>query len=75
MGFIFGGCAVLAIIFAWFCVPECKGRTLEEIDRLFLDQVPLRQFNKVDIAVEHFGNPDSKEGDGVRLEVIDANKV
>jgi hypothetical protein len=28
-------------------VPECKNRTLEEIDQLFLDGIPVRHFNKV----------------------------
>lgn len=75
VGFIFGGCAVLAIIFAFFCVPECKGRTLEEIDRLFLDGVPIRKFNKVEIAIQHVVTHETKDGDGVRLEVIEADKV
>ncbi|KAH8881161.1 general substrate transporter [Thozetella sp. PMI_491] len=47
VGFIFGGTALLAIFFAWACVPECKGRTLEEIDRLFLGKVPVRKFDKL----------------------------
>jgi len=47
VGFIFGTAAVFAGIFAFFCVPECKGRTLEEIDQLFRDGVPLRHFDKV----------------------------
>lgn len=44
VGFIFGTTAFFATIFTWFCIPECKGRTLEEIDRLFSDGVPLRKF-------------------------------
>ncbi|KAJ3547155.1 hypothetical protein NM208_g1656 [Fusarium decemcellulare] len=47
VGFIFGSAAVFAGIFAFFCVPECNGRTLEEIDQLFRDGVPVRQFKNV----------------------------
>ena len=44
VGFIFGSLAVLAFVFTYFCVPECKGRSLEEIDRMFHDGVPIRKF-------------------------------
>ncbi|KAJ8112649.1 hypothetical protein OPT61_g5023 [Boeremia exigua] len=52
VGFIFGSTAVLALLFTVFCIPECKGKTLEEIDELFLEGVPLRKFGKTG-AVEH----------------------
>ncbi|KAK7417604.1 hypothetical protein QQX98_004425 [Neonectria punicea] len=41
VGFIFGSTAVLACIFAWFCIPECSGKTLEKIDELFIQGVPV----------------------------------
>ncbi|KAL1856885.1 hypothetical protein VTK73DRAFT_8217 [Phialemonium thermophilum] len=65
VGFIYGGAAVLATIFAWFCVPECKGKTLEEIDRLFLDCVPVRQFKKAKPSVLQYGTDreDMEQGD------------
>lgn len=44
VGFIFGSIAVLAIMSTFFCVPECKGKTLEQVDRLFIEGVPLRKF-------------------------------
>ncbi|CAH0045644.1 unnamed protein product [Clonostachys solani] len=44
VGFIFGSFALLAIIFSYFFVPECKGKSLEEIDELFARGVPLRKF-------------------------------
>ncbi|KAF4448421.1 sugar transporter, partial [Fusarium albosuccineum] len=47
VGFIFGTAAIFAGIFAFFCVPECNGRTLEEIDQLFRDSMPMRQFKNV----------------------------
>lgn len=55
VGFIFGTMAVLAFIFTYFCVPECKGRSLEEIDRMFIENVPIRKFRthpKIRIEVD-----------------------
>jgi hypothetical protein len=48
VGFIFGGVAMLSIIFTYFCVPECKGKTLEQIDWLFANGTKLRDFEKAD---------------------------
>ncbi|KAF4472085.1 sugar transporter [Fusarium albosuccineum] len=42
-GFVFGSVSFLAVLFI-FCIPECKGKTLEQIDRMFQEGVPLRQF-------------------------------
>jgi hypothetical protein len=50
VGFIFGGCMVVAFIFTFFCVPECKGKTLEEVDQLFRLKVPIRQFGSFDMS-------------------------
>ncbi|TGJ82197.1 hypothetical protein E0Z10_g6576 [Xylaria hypoxylon] len=46
VGFIFGSTAFLAIFFSYFCIPECSGKSLEEIDELFLDGVPIKDFKK-----------------------------
>lgn len=50
VGFIFGSIAALSLIFTYFCVPECKGKTLEQIDWLFSKKVPLRKFGKADVS-------------------------
>ncbi|KAI0017873.1 general substrate transporter [Xylariomycetidae sp. FL0641] len=72
-GFVFGSIAALAVVFIWFCVPECKGKSLEQIDRMFRDGVPLRRFGDFDasgfaaeaVAADALG----KKGDGnVRVE-------
>lgn len=55
VGFIFGSVSVLAFVFTFFCVPECKGRSLEEIDRMFHENVPIRKFRmhpKIRIEVD-----------------------
>ncbi|RMJ17677.1 hypothetical protein CDV36_002658 [Fusarium kuroshium] len=46
LGFVFAGILALAIVFVYFCVPECKGKSLEQVDRLFNENVSLRKFGK-----------------------------
>ncbi len=33
-------------LFVYFCIPELKDRSLEEIDQLFAEKVSVRQFPK-----------------------------
>ncbi|KEF59383.1 uncharacterized protein A1O9_04227 [Exophiala aquamarina CBS 119918] len=44
VGFIFCFTSVVSLLFAYFCIPECFGKTLEEVDQLFLERVPIRKF-------------------------------
>lgn len=46
IGYIFLGFSITSLLFAYFCIPECRGRTLEEIDQLFLEGTPVRKFRK-----------------------------
>ncbi|TPX09098.1 uncharacterized protein E0L32_001639 [Thyridium curvatum] len=50
IGFIFGGMCFVSLFFIFFCVPECKGRTLEEIELMFRHGVPLRKFKTFDTS-------------------------
>ncbi|KAJ1325303.1 MFS transporter SP family general alpha glucoside:H+ symporter [Microdochium nivale] len=43
VGFIFGGLALIATLASWVYVPELKGLTFDEIDRLFEAKVPPRK--------------------------------
>ncbi|KIV96703.1 hypothetical protein PV10_00532 [Exophiala mesophila] len=43
VGFVFGGASFLGTIWAYFYVPELKGRTFQEIDWLFHHSVPARK--------------------------------
>ncbi|KAH7308007.1 general substrate transporter [Stachybotrys elegans] len=52
VGFIFGGSACLSVVFAYFCIPECSGRSLEEIDSLFESGVSLRKFHTVQLDLQ-----------------------
>ncbi|KAL4863279.1 hypothetical protein BDV12DRAFT_202244 [Aspergillus spectabilis] len=51
-GFFYGGCMLVGLIWAFFRLPETKGRTFGEIDILFQNKVPARKFRKmkVDLA-------------------------
>ncbi|PLB48749.1 sugar transporter [Aspergillus steynii IBT 23096] len=44
VAFIYGGLSVAATGFVWFVVPEMKRRSLEEIDEMFAEKVPSREF-------------------------------
>ena len=44
LGFLFGGICFVTLIWTYLCVPECKGKSLEMIERLFHEGVPSRKF-------------------------------
>jgi len=44
LGFFFGGLALLCLVWAYFRVPELKGRTYEEVDIMFERNVKTRDF-------------------------------
>lgn len=46
LGYLWGGFAILGAVWIWFCMPELKGRNLEEIDELFEKKLPAWQFHK-----------------------------
>ncbi|CAH0052386.1 unnamed protein product [Clonostachys solani] len=60
-GFVFGSVAFLGILFIYFCVPECKGKTLEQVDRMFQEGVPLRKFGSFE--TEDLGGTTQKNDD------------
>lgn len=43
-GFFWAGFAICAATWAWFELPETKGRTFAELDKLFEQKVPARKF-------------------------------
>lgn len=47
VGFIYGSLCVVMVVVAFFCIPEMKGRSLEEVDQLFESGEPLRKFGRV----------------------------
>lgn len=47
VGYIYGSTSLVMVIVTYFCIPELKGRTLEEVDQLFASGMPLREFGKI----------------------------
>lgn len=47
VGFVFGGLAALGTIGSYVYVPELKGKTFDEIDRLFAGKVPPRRMGSM----------------------------
>ena len=80
VGFIFGAISVLSGVFVFLCVPECTGRGLEEVDRMFLDGVKIREFRnypRMDIEWDNVARQkDDTElqdiGDGAKGHDVDA---
>jgi hypothetical protein len=46
VGFFFGALACCSFVFAYLCVPEMKGKSLEEINDMFQNGVAVRCFGK-----------------------------
>lgn len=44
IGFVFAATGVLCTIWCYFCLPESRGRTFEELDTMFEREVPSRKF-------------------------------
>lgn len=47
VGFIYGGCGVLGLIWAYFCLPDMTGRSLEELEEMWAERVPAREFRSM----------------------------
>lgn len=55
-GFFWAGSCLFSVIFAFFCVPETKGRTTAEVDILFDRKISLRKFSTTTVdLVEAIG--------------------
>lgn len=44
VAFIFGGLAIMCVVYLFFYQPETAGRTYEELDEMFMKRVPAREF-------------------------------
>ncbi|KAI9928699.1 hypothetical protein MW887_001916 [Aspergillus wentii] len=71
VGFIFGSLACCSLVFAYFCVPEMRGKSLEEVDRMFQDGVPVRNFNRENSALKDMAD-ESLDAD---VEVVGTAKI
>lgn len=50
VGLIYGSLSVVSIAFVYFCVPECHGKSFEEIDQMFREKVSLRKFGNHELS-------------------------
>lgn len=71
VGFIYGSFAFLGILFSYFCIPECSGKTLEEIDGLFLDGVPIRKFGETKPRLLYTNNIKDDSIKGTLVEAVE----
>jgi uncharacterized membrane protein YedE/YeeE len=53
-GFVMAGFAAVGMVATWLAVPEMKGRSPMEIDRMFALKLPTRSFEqwRSDVALE-----------------------
>ncbi|KAL3484024.1 general substrate transporter [Aspergillus germanicus] len=83
LGYVWGGCAAAGAVWAWFFMPELKGRSLEDIDELFdagLSAWKFKQYECTGInreALEGYRGKmrevegeDGKNGERVELETV-----
>ncbi|KAJ0416380.1 general substrate transporter [Aspergillus carlsbadensis] len=84
LGYVWGGCAAVGAVWAWFFMPELKGRSLEDIDELFDAGLPAWKFKQCECtglnqeALEGYrgkvreveGDDDRKNGERVELESV-----
>jgi SP family general alpha glucoside:H+ symporter-like MFS transporter len=52
IGFVYGAFMLIFAVMAWFFVPETRRRTYEELDELFMNRVPTRQFRHYTTVAE-----------------------
>ena len=46
LGFIYAGTTCITLSYVWFCVGETTGRSNLELERFFLEKIPVRQWKK-----------------------------
>lgn len=71
IGFIFAGIGGLCALFCFFCLPETKGRTFEELDHMFNMNLHSRKFK--DFKIRHRHEEETAENGGQGAEKTTAN--
>ena len=61
--------ALVSFVFALFCVPECMGKSLEEIGMLFNKRVRVRKFQKV--TLKGYADAEDNSNNGVEVEFVE----
>lgn len=52
IGFVFGAIMMIFVVLGFFFVPETRMRSYEELDELFMNKVPAREFRKYKTVAE-----------------------
>ncbi|KAB5513404.1 general substrate transporter [Coniochaeta sp. 2T2.1] len=69
-GYIWFPSAIIAAAWVWFFLPELKGRTLEEINEMFLAKLPARKFR----TYKCIGNNNiraAEKNEGVEVQMVE----
>ncbi|KAL3495038.1 general substrate transporter [Aspergillus germanicus] len=69
IGFVYGGTTVLLLAYSWFCVGETAGRSNADIERLFQDKVPVREWAKYVIIDDGNAMGQKKNEDEEQIEM------
>ncbi|KAF5634515.1 general alpha-glucoside permease [Fusarium sp. NRRL 25303] len=67
-GFIWAGICFCELVWAYFYLPEPKGRTPAELEKLFEQKTSARKFSKTEVVVfENDGDAEKKDGPTVDM--------
>jgi SP family general alpha glucoside:H+ symporter-like MFS transporter len=55
IGWIFAVMGIIALFIVFFEVPETKARSFQELDAMFIEKVPTRQFKNYSPMVQDVG--------------------
>jgi SP family general alpha glucoside:H+ symporter-like MFS transporter len=76
-GFFYAGTCFLCFVWAFFRLPEPKGRTYGELDILFEKRIPARQFSSTVVESYHVSDNESDLGEkksaAAHLEQVKSN--
>lgn len=78
IGFLYGALMIVAQVWVFFYLPETSGRSLEDIDYLFKNQVPAREFQSHVIVRPNDlddVNKDEKNAAQVEIEKVSHTKI
>lgn len=74
-GLFWAGLAILAAIWCWFELPETKGRTFAELDKMFEMGLPARKFKYTEVEVFDVGEMMEKLGEEGIKDVVEVKKA
>jgi len=70
IGFFFRAFSFIGIVFIWFCYPEIRGASIEDLKMFFAQKIPTGQFGKA-IRGQHSIQEFVIEGQGKDVEMAE----